>query len=222
MPFAFLLGRRVVGWRVGLFAGALVALSPFATYYSVEARAYSTLALILAASTLVLLKASSRDSSRLWWLAFALLTTVAMYTHYTSVFVIGAQFLWVVLFHPKSLGWLIAAGVAVATLFAPWFPELVNDTRSLGSVAIDVLSPLTLRSYTRGLIAWVDGLPEVALRVVLGFVALVILALVGTGILSVFLVRAARSPRLPRPELALLALTAAAAPLGTLGGEPRR
>ncbi len=217
VPFAFLLGRRVVGWRVGLFAGALVALSPFATHYSVEARGYSMLALILAASTLVLLKATSRDSSRLWWLAFALLTTAAMYTHYTSIFVIGAQFLWIVLFHRKSLGWLIAAGVAAGTLFAPWFPELVNDTRSVGSVIIAFLFPMTLGSYAQGLITWIDGLPGVGLGVVPGFVALVILALVGTGILSVFLVRAARSPRLPRPELALLALTAAAAPLGTLG-----
>ena len=39
IPVVFLLGRRVAGTRVGLFAAAILALSPFAIFYSTEARA---------------------------------------------------------------------------------------------------------------------------------------------------------------------------------------
>ncbi len=53
--FAGLTARMLFGLRAGLMAAALVAASPFAIYYSQEARMYALLALEAAASTYALL-----------------------------------------------------------------------------------------------------------------------------------------------------------------------
>ena len=220
VPVVFVLGSRTLGWRVGLLASALLALSPIAIYYSVEARNYSLLALILALSTLVLLRATTKGASRWWWLAFSLLTALAVYTHYTSVFVISGQFLWVLLFRRSHALWLLASGLLVAALFVPWLPELERDTGALGSVAIDRLYPLTARSYVRGCVAWIIGLPEASLLVVPGIEGLVLLAF-SVAIAALSHLRSLRERSAGwAPNTAdrtwLLVFLAAAAPLGTL------
>lgn len=217
VPAIFALGRRTVGWRAGLLGGALVALSPMAIYYGVEARNYSLLALEVTLSTLVLLKATSKYASRWWWVAFSLLTALALYTHYTSVFVIAAQFLWVFLFRRDGYLCLLGSGLAAAVLFAPWLPELARDSRAAGSQVIAVLSPLTSRAFGRGIAAWLFGLPEASLKVVPGPVALgllAVLALVVTGYAASRLL--SRRPAAPGSKPALVALVAIAAPLGVL------
>jgi uncharacterized membrane protein len=56
VAFTYLLGRRLFGEATGLIAAFLGAISPFAIYYSQEARMYALLAALSAASTYLLLR----------------------------------------------------------------------------------------------------------------------------------------------------------------------
>ncbi|NJM41654.1 MAG: hypothetical protein HC853_13295 [Anaerolineae bacterium] len=61
--FVFLMGRAWCNRRVGVVAAVLVAISPFAIYYSQETRMYALLALWAAMSTWALMRIS-RDEGR--------------------------------------------------------------------------------------------------------------------------------------------------------------
>ena len=88
IPLAFLLARRLFGYSAGLVAAAVMALNPFMVFYSTEARSYSLAIALLLGSTLAMLIAAERRSIR-WWALYAALVALAMYAHYTAVFVLG-------------------------------------------------------------------------------------------------------------------------------------
>ncbi|MFI7338560.1 glycosyltransferase family 39 protein [Streptomyces sp. NPDC050085] len=60
------LGVRLVRPRVGLWAGLLYAIAPFAQYYAQEGRSYALVAAAAAASTLLLVRCVERPSARAW------------------------------------------------------------------------------------------------------------------------------------------------------------
>ena len=62
--FTYTLGRRLFGNTTGLIAAFLAALSPFAIYYSQEARMYALLAALSAASTYLLVVQISKSANR--------------------------------------------------------------------------------------------------------------------------------------------------------------
>jgi 4-amino-4-deoxy-L-arabinose transferase-like glycosyltransferase len=107
--FTYLLGRHLFGEATGLTAAFLGAISPFAVYYSQEARMYALLAALSAASTYALLRLLTIDRSpvpgpqslipntqyqvaphlRPGTLAAYVLTCAAgLYTHYAFPFVL--------------------------------------------------------------------------------------------------------------------------------------
>src|SRR6478672_2295135 len=57
IPLAYLIGREVWDRRAGLITTAMVAVNPMLIWYSQEARAYSLLVLLCAASLLFFLRA---------------------------------------------------------------------------------------------------------------------------------------------------------------------
>lgn len=75
------LARVGGGDRAGLWAMALMAVAPFAAWYSVEARAYS-LYLMLAAGSLWQFAAAMTTNRWPHWLCFAAASIAGAYTHY--------------------------------------------------------------------------------------------------------------------------------------------
>jgi uncharacterized membrane protein len=126
LPLIYLLGRALLGVGVGLISAALLALSPFALYYSQEARPYALLMALSLASCYMLLLAVERPGKSRWPL-YALVTLAALYTHYFTVFLIiaqGAMILSSPAYRKKSLGpWLLCQG-AIILAFLPWVPYL--------------------------------------------------------------------------------------------------
>jgi mannosyltransferase len=146
--FTYLLGRRLFGPAVGLMAAFLGAISPFAVYYSQEARMYALLAALAAASTYVLVRILNKagdkrqearvkdPASCILLLASYILTCAAgLYTQYAFPFVLLTHNLifvawWLTDGSGRARGaarWrrLAAwAGVqgAVAVLYLPWLP----------------------------------------------------------------------------------------------------
>jgi 4-amino-4-deoxy-L-arabinose transferase-like glycosyltransferase len=215
VPLVYVLGVRTVGRAGALVASALFALSPFAIFYSSEARAYALMTLLVVLSTLSLLRALETNDRR-WWAAFALLQAASMYTHYTAVFVLAAQGLWALLAYPARRVPVLVSSGAAALLFAPWVPLMIDDSNAPNQRIIGAFEPFGPRTVARNTGRLIDGGPFAPLTDLPGTPALVMLGL-ATLIGVAGLVWALRRAR-TRPPLAggpvLIGLLALAAPVG--------
>src|SRR5262249_48674674 len=143
VPVTWAVGRRLFCAPAALLAAALVALSPMALYYSLEARAYATAMFFAIASLLALLRALDAPS-RGRWVLYGVLAWAALLSHYTTVFVIGTQALWALWCFPARRRAVLITHAVVAVAYVPWLPFL-KSTDLLH--AIEVLLPLTTRSF---------------------------------------------------------------------------
>jgi 4-amino-4-deoxy-L-arabinose transferase-like glycosyltransferase len=223
VPLTYVLGRRTIGAAPGVVAAAFVALSPFAIFYSLEARAYATLMFFVALSTLALVSAMRTGSFR-WWVVYAMAGALVLYTHYTGIFAIAAQAVWAFWVGRDRLREVVPAHAAIALLYLPWIPSFLNQRQNEGIKAIEFLAdPLGPKSVATYYLTVVAGQPFVALRDLPGRIALaVLLSVIAVALLALVLRQGRdRWPRLPREGL-LLVLATAATPVGvvaySLGG----
>ena len=180
IPLTYLLGLRTVGRGAALVAAALTTLSPFMIFYSAEARGYAFMVAVLLLSTLALLDAV--DNRRgLSWVAYAVCACAAVYTHYTSVFALGAQLLWLLWAHPEARKPALLATVGAALAFLPWLSGLRADFNSPTTDIVDSFNTVDLGSVRINLLHWAAGhplvLPNTSLSALPGNPALVLLAL---------------------------------------------
>lgn len=121
VPVAFLAGRELASRRAGVIVAALVALNPFLVWYSQEARAYALLVLLLTLGLFLMARAlrhPSRGNLALW----ALVSALALCTHYFAVFVVAPQAVWLLItIRPRgrplaAVAATAAAGVALLPL----------------------------------------------------------------------------------------------------------
>ncbi len=149
--FTYLLGRDLFGEATGLMAAFLGAISPFAIYYSQEARMYALLAALSAASTYLLLHAlTSRQHpiSNIQYpiprtphpgiIALYILTSTAgIYTQYAFSFILIVHnsifVLWWLSVARRSADrwrWLMlwaGAQVTIIVLYLPWLPTALKS-----------------------------------------------------------------------------------------------
>ena len=160
IPLVYLLGVRTVGRAAGLVAAALTALAPFMIFYSAEARGYQLMIVLVMLSTLALLAAVSDGRAR-WWVAYAACSAAAMLTHYTSVFALAAQLLWVLWAHPEARVSALAANAGAVLAFLPWLPGFINDLRMPDSDIMSALSPFDPYAVRLAIEHWSVGYPHV-------------------------------------------------------------
>ncbi|MBK5116980.1 MAG: glycosyltransferase family 39 protein [Thermoleophilia bacterium] len=158
IPLVYAIGTRTVGRGAGLLAAALTTLSPFMIFYSAEARGYGVMMAFVLLSTLSLLLAIDRDR-RAWWAAYAVFACLAVYTHYTSIFVLGAQLVWAFWVHPGARKPLLIATAAAVLLYVPWLPSLKEDLDSPTTQILSALSPFDLDSIRLYIEHWTLGYP---------------------------------------------------------------
>jgi hypothetical protein len=180
IPLVYLAGRESVGPRAGLVASALVALDPFMIYFSDEARPFGLVVFLCLSSTIFLLK-GLRTGRLAWWIGYALCICAAMYTQYTSVFLLAAQFVWAFWTQPKARRALLIATGAAAICFLPWIPAVLYQGKSPLVNGIAILDPFGLSIIGRDLVTWSVGAPFVDASSVPGGLALVLVA-VGVGV----------------------------------------
>jgi 4-amino-4-deoxy-L-arabinose transferase-like glycosyltransferase len=180
IPLVYQLGLRAVGRRAGLIACGLVALSPFAIYYSTEARAYAVMMLLASGATLSLLLALD-TARRRWWVLYAVCCAGVIYTHYTGAFVLAAQLLWVLVFHPQARRAVILANLGAAVLVAPWLPGLINDYRSPTTKILSLLSPFTPDAVWTAVSHWALGYPYAKLATLSQLPGVTALVLIAAG-----------------------------------------
>jgi 4-amino-4-deoxy-L-arabinose transferase-like glycosyltransferase len=137
VPLVFVLARRIGGSLVGLLAALLVALSPFAIWYSDEARAYALMMFLVALSTLAMLRAVEGGGRR-WWVLYGASACLALYSHYTAVFVVAAEALWALWVHRERMRPLLYTQAAIAVAYLPWVPGFLEQRKN--KVGIEVIS----------------------------------------------------------------------------------
>src|SRR5437588_495627 len=133
----FLLTRRLFGLGGAIVAAVAVAVSPFAIWYAQDASPYSLLMLLVTLQAWAAHRAAeyARPGD---WLLFALLTALALYTHYTDLLVTAALFAYIAfelarLARDPKLRWapIVTRGLGAATAgmlavlaLAPWAPAI--------------------------------------------------------------------------------------------------
>jgi Dolichyl-phosphate-mannose-protein mannosyltransferase len=224
IPLVYLLGARTVGRPAGLIAAAVMALSPFVIYYSGEARAYALMMAFVTASTLALLAAIRTERTR-WWVIYAVCSCAALYSHYTSVFPLAGQALWVLWKQRQALRTCALANIGVLIGFAPWIPGFIADSNSPTTKILSALHPFAFRPVRLALEQWSIGYPYVPVSKVPGDVAWALIAagalvaLAGGGLRLWRILRTARVPlagslrRIPEGA-ALVAILALSTPVG--------
>jgi 4-amino-4-deoxy-L-arabinose transferase-like glycosyltransferase len=153
IPLVYLLGLRTVGRPAGMVAAALVALSPFLIFFSTEARAYSLLMALVLLSTLCLLEAL-RDGRLRWWIAYGGCSVLAMYTHYTGVFVLVGQLAWALWAHREAWRGLAAANFGAALAYVPWVPGYLDDRNGPAAFIIEALRPFRFSTVKEEVYHW--------------------------------------------------------------------
>ena len=87
IPAAYWAGRVIYDKFAGFVAAALVAYSPYAVWYSQEARMYSMM-FFFALMSLGFMALALRDNRRWHWVGFGVFTFFGMFTHYFFCFVV--------------------------------------------------------------------------------------------------------------------------------------
>ena len=159
IPLVFALGRRTVGQVAGLLAAVLMALSPFMTYFSGNGRGYAVLILLLAGSTMAMIRAIGSERPLGWWILYAALSCLAMYTHYTALFVLLAQFIWLLWAVPKARLTATLFNLGAAVLFLPWLPSLFTDLDSPTQSILEAIQGDGLDSKVFAVKQWAFGHP---------------------------------------------------------------
>jgi 4-amino-4-deoxy-L-arabinose transferase-like glycosyltransferase len=140
----YLLGRAVLGTRGGLLAALLLAVWPFAVYYSQEARPYTYFLLFSCLQALAAYRAAERLRPA-DWLLLALWTVLNLYTSYLALAVTAVCFAyigvalavgaWRAGHAPESeraalrrrvlggAGWAVASAALALLAYLPWVRE---------------------------------------------------------------------------------------------------
>src|SRR5690606_23753028 len=84
IPLLIVLGQEMQQREAGLWSALLLAFSPLHLIYAQEARHYALLMTLSLASFVLLLRALRQPQWR-WWLAFAMVTILNLYTHYAAL-----------------------------------------------------------------------------------------------------------------------------------------
>ncbi|MCB8880373.1 glycosyltransferase family 39 protein [Acidisoma cellulosilytica] len=162
----FLIVRTIGGWRAGLVAGLLLALSPLQVQYGQEARSYTFVILMMAIGLLgfVQLARDPRGASRAFGLPGAKLAPWVIYTLGTlgGLNVLSTAFFWlisanigaiVILLRDKQierrrflLRWLGAQAVVLAGTL-PWFGAMDVYTRGKMMNATNWVPDMTMHSF---------------------------------------------------------------------------
>lgn len=158
IPLTYLVGARAVGRTAAIAAAAIVALSPFMVYFSTEARGYALAIALLLASTLALLQAI-RSPARGWWVAYAVCSALAMYSHYTAAFPLLAQLLWVLWAAPAARAAALLANLLALVLYLPWLSGMLGDTSSSTLPLVEAFVASGFDAKLTALEAWAFGGP---------------------------------------------------------------
>lgn len=129
VPVAYMAASRIATPRAGLVAAALAAVSPVLVWYSQEARAYALLVLLAGLSFLLFVQLLTGERRRRTLVLWALVSALALATHYFSVFLVAIEAAWLLVVAGNRRP-IAAATAALAAVQLALLPLLLHQ-RSL-------------------------------------------------------------------------------------------
>ncbi len=129
----YMLVKRLFSRSAASLAALFLALGPFLVRYGQEARMYAMVAFLMSLATLFLVYATT-TTKKYWYYLYGLTIAAALYTHYYTIFVILAH--WLYVFYLQFSGgkvkplkdWHWWGGNALAlALFLPWLPTAYHQ-----------------------------------------------------------------------------------------------
>jgi len=106
-----------------IIGALLLTLNPLHIYYSQELRMYSLSAMLATLTWLLLIKWNMTKSNK-HLVLFTIFTTTNLFTFYGAVFNLGAQLIYVIIYHRKMLNRFLLSTLVVSVCFVPWIPTL--------------------------------------------------------------------------------------------------
>jgi hypothetical protein len=134
IPVLYALARRLTTDRAALLASLVLALAPLHIWYSQEARMYA-LALCFVALSYLALIAFEQTRRTGWVVLYGVVTLIALYTSYSSIYALAPQGLLFILVtlrlrRASAPLWLAAFGVGLG--FLPWFGHVTGTIDATG------------------------------------------------------------------------------------------
>jgi mannosyltransferase len=125
-----LAAREIGGWLAGVVGGLLAATMPTLVIFAQEGRGYTLLAALGLGSFLLLRRAT--DTGR-WadWAAYAVVTSLSLYTHNLAAPWVVWQVAVLLVRSPRAWPRFAVAQLAAYALFAPWAWVLLAQTQAL-------------------------------------------------------------------------------------------
>jgi len=96
IPLIYALGRTLHSPKFGLYAAGILTIAPYQHWYAREAKMYALVTCALIASLLLFVHALRTDRRGLW-IAYVVVTTLALYLHVMAALIVVVQALWIVL-----------------------------------------------------------------------------------------------------------------------------
>ncbi len=118
----------------GIYSVIIYSLWNFLFFYTVEARCYSLLILLILIQFVLFFKyIESEKINILGLITFSIVSTLILLTHYLSVFIFIPELVYIILFYRKKnkvLLKFIASNVIAAILFIPWLVKVIPIIKS--------------------------------------------------------------------------------------------
>ncbi len=158
-PLAWLAARRRGGRVLATITIAVVALAPFALRYATETRMYALVMFLVFVGFLLLDDVVRRGNDGLLRLAgITLVTAALLYTHYWSLWLVGAIF-FVLLWRAVRAGdegvrhgarRALVAVIIGGVLFVPWLPVMLYQSTHTGTPWAGPQRPTSILAVTLG------------------------------------------------------------------------
>jgi mannosyltransferase len=184
LPFVWIIARERRNRAAAAWAVALCAVLPFNTRYATEARMYALLMLLIVAGWW-LLEMAVRTGAWRWLAGVAVITSMLLYTHYWSMWLLagaGLVVLAIALRGPDSMrsgAWRSAGAMVVGGLsFLPWVPVLLDQLAHTGTPWGDPQRPTMSVALVLSDLAGGETIAEASVALIL-FGLLLVLGLTG-------------------------------------------
>jgi len=133
----YVFSKELFDDAIAYLATAYQTLSTFQIYYAQEARCFALLEMILLAATICLWRALGSGISRrrhLYYGCYTLLSALALYTHFITVFFLAGHGIYALLRKPRQV-WNAALSIGVSLLlFFPWLLTMVHVAGKGGQI----------------------------------------------------------------------------------------
>jgi mannosyltransferase len=154
VPAMYLLGRLAYGQRAGLFAAALVTISPFLNWYGNEIRMYTLFTLLVVLNQFCFIKlwrSTTEDTRDHAWVGYIITALLGIFTHYFFFMTLAAQAAFYLarreIFPAGSLNRFLFSWGFLAVCFAPWVLFVLSQGQAQNASPV-LSTPTTVNLFS--------------------------------------------------------------------------